>query len=591
MIGRLIGNFRIVTELGGGAMGKVYLAEHILMQRRCAIKVIRDELSTQEEAVHRFINEARLVNRIGHPNIVEITDFGQFEANYYIMMELLEGETLEDKLTRVQRMDEPAAVQMIIHVADALRAAHELGVVHRDLKPENIYLANKTMHEGAVVKVLDFGIAKLMHTTGGAHNSTSPGAVLGTPQYMSPEQCQGDEHLDHRSDVYSLGVVLYRMLTGSVPYRYDSVIQIMNAHIHEPPVPPRQLRPELSLRVEAAILKAMAKDPAHRFTDMLAFRGALEGRREPTPPPSPPLPPEVEETGTEAGGDLAANETSRKRTGSRLAQIVVDRIHKDKLVLPMTPTAARTCLSLLDSPVNSLDKVAKVIATDPIIAPQVLRRARSALLGARSAPVKTIDQAVSRLGSRELRGLIVDLSARQLFESKNPAIRRLTKNLWQHSVATGVLARALAKRRKNVDPEVAYLAGLLHDVGKPIAAALLLDAERNREPQQEAWMGADAWMSVVNECQREVGVALARAWNLQDEVLFAIARCDRYSQENSPASIVCFANALAKRVAPYPGQVDTVTNDALLREGQALLKLDDAMVESLVVDLRKHGSD
>ena len=132
MIGRLIGNYRIVTELGGGAMGKVYLAEHILMQRRCAIKVIRDELSTQEDAVHRFINEARLVNRIGHPNIVEITDFGQFESNYYIMMELLEGETLEDRLNRVQRMDEAGAVQMVIHVADALRAAHELGVVHRD---------------------------------------------------------------------------------------------------------------------------------------------------------------------------------------------------------------------------------------------------------------------------------------------------------------------------------------------------------------------------------------------------------------------------------------------------------------------------
>jgi putative nucleotidyltransferase with HDIG domain len=389
------------------------------------------------------------------------------------------------------------------------------------------------------------------------------------------------------------------MLTGSVPFLYESIIQIMSAHIGEPPVPPRQLRPELSLRVEAVLLRALAKDPAQRFADMLAFRLALEGKRESEPRPEPlavaaaAAAEEVRLPSEPPQQPLAADETARKRTGNRLAQIVVDRIHKDKLVLPAMPSAARECLSLLDSPVNSLDKVSKVIARDPIIAPQVMRRARSALLGARGNPVKTIDQAVSRLGARELRGLVLDLSARQLFESKNPAIRKLTKNLWQHSVATGVLARALAKRRKDLDPEVAYLAGLLHDVGKPIAAALLLDAERSLDAPQEAWMGSEAWMSVINECQREVGVALARSWEMSDDVLFAIARSERFAKDNpdSIASVVCFANALAKKAAPYPGQVDTIVNDALLREGQAIYKLDDAMVESLVIDLRNQGAD
>ncbi|MET0388980.1 MAG: serine/threonine-protein kinase, partial [Polyangiales bacterium] len=278
MIGKLIGNYRIVTELGGGAMGQVYFAEHTVMGRRAAIKVIRDELSTHEESVQRFINEARLVNRIGHPNIVEITDFGQIDARYYIMMELLEGETLEERLERVGRLDEPVALALIDQVADAVRAAHDLGVVHRDLKPENIYLTRRGSDDEVVVKVLDFGIAKLMHGPGQSESSTSPGAVLGTPQYMSPEQCQGDVHLDHRSDVYSLGVVLYRMLTGTVPFTGDTIVQILSGHISDLPTPPRALRPEITLRTEAAILKALEKAPEDRFADMHSMRKALTAK-------------------------------------------------------------------------------------------------------------------------------------------------------------------------------------------------------------------------------------------------------------------------------------------------------------------------
>jgi putative nucleotidyltransferase with HDIG domain len=649
VIGTHIGNYRIVTELGAGAMGEVYFAEHSVMGRRAAIKVIREELSSNSEMVQRFINEARLVNRIGHPNIVEITDFGEIGSRYYIIMEMLEGETLEERLERVGSLNEATTLHIAIQIVDALRAAHELGVVHRDLKPENIYLINKT-GQNDVVKVLDFGIAKLMQTTiNRSAAATIPGAILGTPDYMSPEQCHGDEQLDHRSDVYSLGVMLYRMLTGSLPFHGDTVMEIMLAQINNLPVAPRLLHPELSTHTEAIILKALEKLPDDRFPDMLSLRLALEGKA----PASAKLVAAAQPTAaanaraassdrTSNGKQAAADQTPNshaaassnqvsnghraatsnqapngkqaaaagqaatqiaiapaqtadeeldqsKRVGSRLARILVDRIHKNKLILPNMPIAARECINLLNDPHQGMTKVAALIGRDPIIAPQVLRRAKSALLGGSANRVRTIDQAVARIGARQLRALLIDLSAHALFESRNPAIRKATRNLWEHSVAVAVLSRALARRRRDVDPEVAYLAGLLHDVGKPVAAALLLDVERSADVAPEAWLGSSAWLGVIDECHREVGVALARSWDLPEEIMLAIARSARYSAEgpDSATSIVCLANALAKRAGIYAGEVDLALVDAQITEGKVLFKLDDSMLETLLTELRE----
>ena len=226
--------------------------------------------------------------------------------------------------------------------------------------------------------------------------------------------------------------------------------------------------------------------------------------------------------------------------------------------------------------------------TRPIIASQVLRRANSALLG-RSARVRTIEQAVARIGVRQLRALLIDLSARQLFESRNPEIRKVTKGLWEHSTAVGVLSRALAKRRRDVDPEACYLAGLLHDVGKPVAASLLLEAERSFEEASQAWLASGAWLGVINECHREIGTALARSWELPEEVWLTIARSERYPLEGagSPSSVVCFCNAITKRLGIYPGDFDRLQIEALIQEGQQMFKIDDKMLENLVAELRE----
>jgi putative nucleotidyltransferase with HDIG domain len=648
VIGARIGNYRIVTELGAGAMGEVYFAEHTVMGRRAAVKVIRQGLSSNAEMVERFVNEARLVNRIGHPNIVEITDFGQIDGRYYIMMELLEGETLEERLERTGHLSESQCLRIALQITAALGAAHELGVVHRDLKPENIYLQHRG-GQSDFVKVLDFGIAKLMGSMPSVTAGTLPGTLLGTPHYMSPEQCFGSASLDHRSDVYALGVILYRALTGVLPFDGDTLLAILHAQATIEPQPLREHRPEITTHLEAVVLKAMAKQPAERFQTMTELQAALAGKPlapraavaapHAAPAAAASLPrtsgtadtqdlldePAKPQPTAAHGGTLVPNQAGRRRSpggvtltrareeqratdpaaerelpdaapdddpkqgqrvGSKLARILVERIHKGKLVLPNMPSAARKCIELLDKPNGGLTEVAQAIGRDPIIAPQVIRRAKSALLQGHS-PVRTIDQAVQRLGARPLRAILVDLCARKLFESKNPAIRRATRGLWEHSVAVAVLSRAIARRRRDVDPDVAYLSGLLHDVGKPVAASLLLEAERDSGARPEEWLGKNAWLDVISECHREVGVALARSWQLQDEVVMAIARSERYPLEGAgtPASVVCFANAIAKREGIYTGEFDHDAVEALIRDGMQLFRVSPEMLTALLGEL------
>jgi putative nucleotidyltransferase with HDIG domain len=611
MIGTHIGNYRIVTEIGSGAMGNVYFAEHTIMGRRAAVKVIRAELSADTSMVERFMNEARAVNAVGHPNIVEITDCGRIEGLYYIMMELLDGETLEERLERTVALDEATAITIALQVADALAIAHGLGIVHRDLKPENIYLISRPGQPN-FVKLLDFGIAKLMHMPEGK-GKTKVGTIMGTPQYMSPEQCLGNAELDHRSDIYSLGCVLYRMLTGGLPFEADTLTRYLIAHVHEAPRPPRDVLPSVTEHMQAVILRTLAKDPGERFADMTAFAAALRAPPVVTaapamapaavaspasttratikalaPPPSPaPLAGWADGKAVHARAakptvdppqnpvDGSADRAQPQRVANRLARILVERIHTGRLKLPSMPGAALACLERLQDPNYSASHLAEALGADPILAPQVLRSANSALAGG-GARVRTLEHAVARLGVRELRSILLDLSARQLFQSRNPQIRGMFDKLWDHSLAVAQLSRTIARHVGAPEVEAAYLSGLLHDVGKPVAAALLLEAERLGSDSADRWLGSEGWHDVVLDCHREVGTALARAWHLPDDVLTCIARSDRYSAEGrrAPLNMVCLANAMVKQAGIYTGPVDADELSTLVAEGMSVLGLD-----------------
>lgn len=305
MLGQRVNNYEIVKLLGEGGMGAVYEAEHRVIRKRVAIKVLKPELVLDRELVQRFFNEARATSAIHHPNIVEIIDVGVMrEGVPYLVMELLEGENLCDRIARSGKLEIAMAVDIAIQAASALEAAHLSGIVHRDLKPENLFIGRDARRgHDEVVKVLDFGIAKLRDDLTTVPVHTLAGAVLGTPPYMSPEQCRGrDSELDQRTDIYSLGIILYEAICGAPPFLSDAIGELLMMHMSEPPHPPSQRRSDLSPALEAVILKALEKQPSARFQSMAEFGSALatlpaldrsvDGEHALTPAPAAPQPDE-----------------------------------------------------------------------------------------------------------------------------------------------------------------------------------------------------------------------------------------------------------------------------------------------------------
>jgi serine/threonine-protein kinase len=271
LLGTTVGSFRLVRRIGHGGMGSVYLGEQALIGSKVAVKVLHEHLASDASLVQRFYAEARAVNLIGHPNIVNIFDMNVVPPRrYYLIMEYLEGEPLSS--APPGPMPPEHALPILIQVCQALQAAHGRGVVHRDLKPENIFLCRR---DGPpFVKILDFGIAKLF---GGEmqEGQTHAGWIVGTPEYMAPEQGAGDT-LDGRADLYALGVIAYRLATGRLPFSGGGVTGILLAHRDTPPVPPREVNPRVSEAWSEAILGALTKRREDRYPDADAFRGALE---------------------------------------------------------------------------------------------------------------------------------------------------------------------------------------------------------------------------------------------------------------------------------------------------------------------------
>ncbi len=273
LVGSQVGSFRVVRPLGRGGMGTVYLAEHPAIGSRVAVKFLHESLSENPQVVARFYDEARAVNLIGHENIVAIYDLNLLPPNrYYFVMEYLDGETLHAAV-RGRRLDLAAALDVLLQLCDALQCAHERGVVHRDLKPDNVFLVNRGGRPH-FVKLVDFGIAKLRggSITGGGR--TSAGLIVGTPEYMAPEQCD-DGAIDARTDVYALGVMAYELLAERLPFQGKTVTQLLLAHLQQQPPPLSQVVKDIDPELERTIMKALAKAPADRHADMARFAEAL----------------------------------------------------------------------------------------------------------------------------------------------------------------------------------------------------------------------------------------------------------------------------------------------------------------------------
>ncbi len=291
LVGRtLLDRYRIEALVGQGGMATVYAAQHVALDRTCAVKVLKPEFARDPQVVRRFLQEARATSRIRHPNVVAVTDFGVIPGDIvFMVMELLDGETLEDRIARERKMPWSRVRPIALQLCDALRAAHDEGVVHRDVTPANCFLVAGD-DERVRVKLLDFGIARVTAgsaaTPGSVRRLTSDTDVMGTPEFMSPEQGLRTNEADRRSDVYSLGAVLYLLLTGRVPFEASTPVEIVARHVRDAVPLPSAHEPTLAVAVERIILRALEKDPDRRFQTIAEMAAAIDevpehARREP----------------------------------------------------------------------------------------------------------------------------------------------------------------------------------------------------------------------------------------------------------------------------------------------------------------------
>ncbi len=339
LVGQVLADrYHVVKKLGEGGMGQVYLAEHVKMGRKSAIKVMSPSMTHDPDAVARFNREAANASRISHPNVCAVYDFGETpEGIIYLAMEFVEGEPLTDLLARDGALPVPRAGAVFQQVADALQAAHDLGIVHRDLKPDNI-MVSRGRDGTDVVKVVDFGIAKAVGGGGGnVQQVTKTGLVVGTPEFMSPEQLAGDT-VDGRSDLYSLALVLFKMLTGQLPFAGTTAQDLMISRLTDEPAKLVDVRPDLGFPpgLQATLDTALSRNPADRYqstvkfaSDVATVLGLQRGAR---PSPFPATRPDV------AGGGEAKTELLRRSTATPSA-----RRHPAKK-RPLVPIAAGAIL-------------------------------------------------------------------------------------------------------------------------------------------------------------------------------------------------------------------------------------------------------
>ncbi|MCA9607670.1 MAG: HDOD domain-containing protein, partial [Myxococcales bacterium] len=335
-------------------------------------------------------------------------------------------------------------------------------------------------------------------------------------------------------------------------------------------------------RIDEVVLRALSKQESDRFADLdelvAAFEAALR-----------PLPEERESERVERAARAAREQRQSAAVGYELSTILRRRLTRGEIVLPSLPTVAAECMRLLSSASCDLAEVARVAERDPLLVSRLLLLGNSSAYGGRNA-VTTVLQAISRLGMRRIRLVVLEQGARGIFQSRDPRIRETFQKIWEHCIAVGTLSRAIAERVEDgPDPDEAYLAGLLHDAGKPIVAVYLLDTEHHLlEKMGPSWMGESVWLQVVEQAHREVGLSLVNRWQLPDTVRRALEAADGYvpRARASAGNIVRYANALARIEGVDAGVIDAHEAFEVAAEGRALFDLDEEVEVELAATLR-----
>jgi serine/threonine-protein kinase len=388
-IGEIVGRYRVVGRIGSGGMATVYAGQHTVLRHSVAIKVLHPEHIANRSMRLRLINEARAVAAIRHPGIVELFDIGKTtDGRTYVVLELLEGESLDERLA-AGPMPIDTAVRFGRQIASAVAAAHARGIVHRDLKPQNVFIVpDAEVVGGERIKILDFGIAKRTTVETPMPEITATGVVIGTPEYMSPEQCRGDDEIDGRADIYSLGVVLYQMVTGELPFDKSGTEEQLMRHMYASP-------PKVGCEdpaMDEVIARCMAKDPAQRFDTMDDVAAMLTPRIERArtavniepapPPPSPPRHRRYLLVGACAGAALALVSVTLLGVGSSGSSVERSSVDRSEARAPAVVAPAPT--RALVAPRE------KVAAAEPVTRKKVAEPVAQKRVAKRKAPVKRV---------------------------------------------------------------------------------------------------------------------------------------------------------------------------------------------------------
>jgi tetratricopeptide (TPR) repeat protein len=480
-IGTLVGErYRIVNRIGVGGMGAVYRAEHTMMRRDLAIKVLLPELSGKEEFARRFEREAESASRLDHPNIITVTDFGRTaEGSLFLAMEFLAGSSLSAAIA-AGPLPAPRALAILRQILRALDHAHAAGVVHRDLKPDNIMLVERDGNR-EVVKILDFGIAKVTEPQSGTgapgrEALTQAGVIFGTPEYLSPEQALG-EAVDARADIYAAGVILFEMLAGRRPFESEDKVKIISMHLSHAPPRIREVNPavEVSVPLEQAVLQALEKSRDNRFATAMAFSQALDDAEAP-PEPEP-----------ETGDTLPALRIGRQGVRGRLIGLAVTGAAVVVALVALEHRAGRHAAPLIATPIQ------------PAPAPPDL----AAQLGKVEAWLEDGDTVAAR---RVLEAAL----------SQRPKDARVRYMLGRVAYADDRRQEALTDYREAItlDPGFRGDQVLLGHVGAMLADPRLADAALDLVIEQIGTPGADLLAKVANEGsdlgrRRRAAVALA----------------------------------------------------------------------------------
>ncbi|MFT5390134.1 MAG: serine/threonine protein kinase [Gammaproteobacteria bacterium] len=557
-----IPGYVIQRTIGKGGMATVYLAEQESLQRLVALKTLRVEFDPEgpEDTVHdseelaksaRFVNEGRLVASLQHPHVVQIYDIGATPEVMYISMEYVAGGNLQS------RLDAPlpvaVAIDILLKIGLALETAHRRGIIHRDVKPGNIlFRADDTP------LLSDFGIAKQVDEQ---LELTTTGHVLGSPFYISPEQAEGLA-VDGRTDLYSLGIIFYEMLTGARPYDGTSAIKVILQHL-QAPVP--RLSAELS-DFQPLLDRLLAKDPNTRFEsaiEMVRFANALGSSVPVATGKKPKLP---------RPGPISDDIVKGFRTG------ILEDLANDRLVLPSLPDVVLSVRRELERPDSTAEALARAVATDPALGAQLLRVANSAFYFGQ-APVGDLQRAVVRLGNGVVQQVVMMLVVAQLYDvDARVNLREHLTELWRHSTLVAALSEQIAARVPGLVRESALLAGLIHDIG---ALPVLVWAE----PIPNIMNNEKSLRALLAELRGELGTAILEQWHYPDSLIVVPQGHEDLARESSRSDyvdVVQVANLLS-----YVGTDDPMADIAWwdLPSAQRL-KLDRETGESLLESAR-----